>query len=123
VDAAPPVMLIQGQKVDSKEEYWVSQSLEKYGWEYAYQVPINGGSEISGGFKIDFVVITVPLFTPLEIQSDYWHPGARSDRDRLKELFIATQMKNYFPLKELWGNVLTDPDATDQAVLHMFGRR
>ena len=120
---APVRAVIQGRVVDSKEEVFVATSLTKYGWEFFYQFPINGGNEISGGWIVDFLVYTVPLSTPLETMESWWHSGARHEADTLKRIFLATRLKEYMPLQEIWAKDLTDQEACDAEIYRMFGRR
>lgn len=116
-------VVIQGKTVDSKEEVMVASSLGKFGHTYVYQQPINGGNMVAGGFTLDFLVTSsVPLPTPLEVQSEHWHSGAQSDRDTLKKLFLTANLKGYAELQEIWAEQLIDQNACDQEILKMFGR-
>jgi hypothetical protein len=121
--ALPEVMTVQGRVVDSKEEYWVSRSLLKYGWNFGYQVAFFGGWQTSGGFVVDFIVETVPLPTPLWVNGEYWHSGAQAERDRLNQLLLQSRVKGYLEAKTVWGEDLTDQDETDKTILRLFGRR
>jgi len=119
----PGLMLVLGQPVDSKEEYFVSISLIKYGWVFDYQVPFFGGKNKSGGFVMDFIVHTVPKFTPLQVNGEYWHSGAQADRDKLNDALLHSRLRGqYMETVTLWGSQLTDQDETDKAILEKVGR-
>lgn len=119
---SPAPVIIQGHVVASKEEIYVATALQRYGWDYIYQQPFFGGWQVSGGFSADFIVITVPLPTPLWVNGEYWHSGAQAERDRLNQALLQSRVKGYLPAQTLWGEQLEDQDAADQAILKMFGR-
>lgn len=92
---------IQGQKASSYE-YNVARALENLGYEYYFQYPIYGGREKPGGQVIDFIIYTTPLYTPLEVNGNYWH------KDALFELKQEIAVNDYFwgrmnKLEILWG--------------------
>lgn len=73
--AAPPdepIGLIQGQAPGSKNEWFVSQALDKLGYYYFYQFAIQGGRGARGGQVIDFLVKTAS-WTPVFVNGAYWH--------------------------------------------------
>lgn len=120
----PEIMMVKGRVVDSKEEWFVSNSLTKYGWEFIYQQPYFGGWMVSGGFVVDFLVITVPLPTPLWVNGEYWHSGVQAERDALHQTLLQSRLRGqYLPAKTLWAEDLSDQDESDKSVLAMFGRQ
>jgi hypothetical protein len=104
--------LIQGQVPDSKEEWWISKGLERLGMGYAYQYPVNGGRQ-RGGYMIDFVVFTVPLWTMVEPIGNHWHTGELGADDKKRQADIENLMQDTcrIPLVNLWIPDMIDEDA------------
>lgn len=75
----PPVMVIQGQPVGSKEEYYTGKALDILGYKYDYQHAVNYGRSRRGGQVLDFLVYTPITWTDLEVNGTYWHTGHRND--------------------------------------------
>jgi hypothetical protein len=115
--------IIQGKVCTSTGELNVATSLEKYGWEFFYQLPLFGGRQQSGGFVVDFLVYTIPLETPLSVKGEYWHRGEQSDRDALLVALLETRFHGrYRPMLEvMWADVDT-PEESDHTILKLFGR-
>lgn len=76
---------IQGKKVQSKEEARSCLALDFLGLEYIYQYEFAGGTRVRGGQQIDILAKTVPLWTPIYIQSKYWHGTTFADTDTMKQ--------------------------------------
>jgi hypothetical protein len=77
----PEEKSIQGSKA-SDIEWNTAVALDKLGLPYLYQYELGGGRVFRGGMVLDFLVITTPLSTPLDIRGDYWHqPQQRVDDD------------------------------------------
>lgn len=91
-----PPFFIRGRKAGSRDEWWVSQALEKIekqtGWTWEYQVPVYGGRQRRGGNVIDFLVHTPGRYTALDPMGRYWHTGAREDQ---LEMETVTRRKNW----------------------------
>jgi hypothetical protein len=115
-------VLIQGKEA-TDIEYRVAVSLSKYKWNFEFQVPYLGGREIMGGQVVDFVVLTLPLPTPLWVQGEYWHETAVTDRDKLNREFMFAQMHGTFaPPIILWGIDLETQEESDETILKTLGR-
>lgn len=112
-DEAPG--LIQGQQADSKEEWMVAKALNRIGISYDYQYPVNGGNT-RGGYKIDFVVHTVPLATMVEPIGNHWHTGELGADDRKRQADIEDSMRDLCrtPILLLWIPDLLDDETTYQ---------
>ena len=76
--------LIHGQKAGSKPEWNVAIALVRLGWSFDYQLSYFGGRTIAGGMVLDFLVSTLPDPTPIFVQGEYWHSGARQEVDALQ---------------------------------------
>ena len=111
--------LIQGKVADSKQEWWVAQALERLKLNYIYQYPINGGST-RGGYKVDFVVLTVPLATMVEPIGDHWHTGELGADDRKRQVDVENAMRDIArtPILNLW-----IPDLLDRETVFLKLRR
>jgi len=81
----PPLTPIQGMMPASRPEWRVAMALNKLKIEYDYQYSYNGGRRTAGGQVIDFMAYTAPLPTPIYVQGDYWHRGAKSSEDSYKQ--------------------------------------
>jgi hypothetical protein len=112
--------LIQGLVPDSAEEWRVSLSLDKYGWEYIYQASVNGGRNMRGGQVIDFLVETAPKQTALYIQGEYWHGSKQENKDELLQAYAFGPLQLLVEI--LTGDQLETQEESDAAVLELFGR-
>jgi len=63
-------------------EWRVALALEKLHLHYIYQYALMGGRTTRGGIVLDFLVLTQPLSTPLDVRGEYWHqPKHRIEDD------------------------------------------
>lgn len=83
--------LIQGQIPMSKEEWWVSQWLDRREYDYKYQHVIFAGADHF--YKLDFLVYTVPLYTMVEPLGNHWHTDRLGQDDRKRQLEIESVMR------------------------------
>jgi hypothetical protein len=99
---------IQGRSVGSKEEARAVLALEYYGTDYIYHYEFNGGTGVRGGQEIDILAKTVPLWTPIYIQSGYWHGPTQKYEDQIKMREFKKATRAYFrdPI-EIWDYELT----------------
>ena len=70
-------------------EYFVAIALEKLHLPFIFQYELMGGRTKRGGIVLDFLVLTDPLSTPLDIRGDYWHQPKHKIED---DLGIALMM-------------------------------
>jgi len=64
--------------------------LEKLNLPYLFQYELLGGRVFRGGIVLDFLVLTSPLSTPLDIRGNYWHqPKQRVDDDLALAVLMA----------------------------------
>jgi hypothetical protein len=116
-------VVIHGIVSQSKYENNFAASLEKYEWQYDYQIPLFGGRNVVGGTVLDFLVYTVPLPTPVYIDAEYWHSGTRSEKDKVLEAMIAARLRKYYQMPRRFGDAeVGTPEAADRTVLREFGR-
>jgi hypothetical protein len=99
----------------SSYEYNVAWAAEKIGIEFDYQVPIDGGRWKPGGQVLDFDFHTTPLWTPVEVNGDYWH------RDALTELRLEMAINDYFAgrrnkLEIMWQSDCDTPEHARQSL-------
>jgi len=87
---------IQGRPPGSKEESRVSLALDYFGTDYIYQYQFNGGNQVRGGQLIDFIAKTQPLWTPIYIQSSYWHGPTKKYADTIKQREFMKATRGYF---------------------------
>ncbi len=77
----PEDYTVQGSKA-TDIEWRVAVVLERLGLNFKFQYSLQGGRTARGGIVLDFLVLTDPLRTPLDIRGDYWHqPNQRVDDD------------------------------------------
>ena len=106
-----PIGLIQGQVPDSKQEWWIARALDRLHMSYTYQYPVNGGRQ-RGGYMIDFVIHTVPLWTMVEPIGNHWHTGELGADDKKRQADIEDLMRDVCksPIVLLWIPDLLDED-------------
>lgn len=116
-----PIGLIQGQVPDSKQEWWISRALDRLKLSYTYQYPVNGGRQ-RGGYIIDFVVHTVPLWTMIEPIGNHWHTGELGADDKKRQADVEDIMKDVarIPMTNLWIPDLLDPETVFQRIVREF---
>jgi len=116
---------LMGIPVRSKEEARVGVGLGFLGWYFNYQVRIFGGADFRGGQIIDFLVFTVPLPTPLYVQSVYWHGPTmvRGDKDKLNQARVRRAMSGaWLDPREIWDYEATSVEHAVSTLRSMFGR-
>jgi len=87
---------IQGKTAGSKLEARVALALEYYDIDYIYQYNFNGGNQIRGGQVIDFIAKTVPIWTPIYVQGEYWHSKKQEYEDTIKIREFARATRSVF---------------------------
>ncbi len=117
---AEAIGLIQGVVPDSVEEWRVANSLTKFGWEFQYQVSVNGGRNLRGGQVIDFLVETAPKQTALYIQGDYWHGSAQQTKDELLQAYAFGPLQ--LLVEVVTGDQLETQEESDETISQLFGR-
>ena len=116
-------VLIHGIVSTSKYENNYAQALEKYKWEFEYQVSLFGGRNVAGGTVVDFIVYSVPLPTPVYVGAEYWHTGERAEREKALDALIAARLRKYYQVPIRLGSIdVATPEDADRAVLRDFGR-
>ena len=72
---------IQGS--DATDIEWrVALALTKLKIPYMFQYALMGGRSTRGGIVLDFLALTDPLSTPIDVRGSYWHqPQQRVDDD------------------------------------------
>ena len=72
---------IAGSKA-SDIEWRVAVALERLHLHFIFQYALMGGRTKRGGIVLDFLVLTDPLSTPLDIRGQFWHqPKQRIEDD------------------------------------------
>lgn len=105
------IYVIQGKKATSYE-FNVSVALDEKGLEYEFQVEFYQGKRVTGGFVIDFLVMTKPEPTPVFVNGEFWH------RDKERDLLQTVALKElgYTRVVSFWGVDCSDIDAARIAV-------
>lgn len=115
--------LINGRAPGSSYEWRVAVSLWKYKWAFEYQVSYFGGRSLRGGQVIDFLVLTVPLPTPLYVYGEYWHSSVQSEKDKLQRALLTNYLHGQIAEPViLYGAALHSQETTDEAIYQIFGR-
>lgn len=93
---------IQGHDPGSKEEWRFAKALDYLGVYYVYQYAI-WDYPFYGSQKIDFLVFTPVLPTPVFIQGTYWHTGKYAEQTKynLQKVADAFRGQFYDPI-EIW---------------------
>jgi hypothetical protein len=79
-------------KSATKPEYFVALALERLKIEYVFQYIIGGGRRTAGGYVLDFLALTVPLFTPIQVYGEYWHNRKAHDKDKLQLALLQSYL-------------------------------
>ena len=114
---------LQGIPVGSLNEYNVGRGLTRARHEYVYQYRLEGARGVVGDFRIDFLVLsTVPLATPLEVFSEYWHRGELKPADefRLRQIEAAL-MGEADETVIFWGNESETEEEAYRTVIEKLG--
>lgn len=106
----PDEYTIYDQKA-SEYEYYVAAALEQLDLEFYFQINILGGRKARGGFVVDFLVLTVPLPTPMWVHGEYWHKGKQKTEDAYQLATINYMMRGKMNLAiVLFGEDLQTPE-------------
>lgn len=104
------------KKATSNEKY-VADALDKFGFEYTFQMGVGGGKAVSGGIVLDFLVETVPQPTPIWVHGEYWHTGPKKAADVRAMQMVEDFGKGAYRLGvEIWGHESNSPEAAEIAV-------
>jgi hypothetical protein len=89
----------------SNNEYYVAKALDELGYAYSFQVSIAGGRTLAFGIVLDFLVETVPEYTPLYVHGEYWHSGEKRAKDLRDQETVNEYMGGEImePV-EIWGD-------------------
>lgn len=116
---------VQGRPVGSKEEARVSVALGFLQIPFIYQYEVFGGRDRRGGLILDWLVLTVPMPTPLLLQSTYWHGPARQrgPKDEFAQSKIRRLMPGWADPKEIWDRQVPTVWDAIKVCRQLFGRR
>lgn len=91
-------------KAASSYEYNFARAQDYYEIDYLFQVDYWGGRRFRGGMVLDFLSFTVPLYTPVFINSEYWHSGKQQEVDFLQQILLNSIFRGRLrPALVLWG--------------------
>lgn len=79
----PEEKSIQGSKA-TDIEWNVSIALTKLDIPFMFQFQLGGGRTTRGGMVLDFLALTSPLSTPMDIRGNYWHQPQQRVEDDLQ---------------------------------------
>lgn len=106
----PETYTVLDQKA-SEYEYYVALALEHLDLEYYFQINILGGRKTRGGFVVDFLILTVPLPTPMWVHGEYWHRGKQKTEDAYQLAMLNSLMRGRMnPAIVLFGEDLQTPE-------------
>jgi hypothetical protein len=113
--------LIQGMTPDSKEEWWVSQWLDRKHLQYAYQYRVFGGGP-EYFYNLDFLVYTRPLATMLEPLGNHWHTDQLGQDDRKRQLEIEDVMRDIakIPIQFITVDEMINRESVEAALERIF---
>ena len=113
--------VIQGKPVDSVEEARVAVALEILGWRFVFHKAYYGGRSTAGGIIVDFLILTPGAYTPLLVQSRYWH----SIRDRRAKDFYQisrlSRIPNLAAPLEIWDYEIKTVQQTIRVLMNRLG--
>jgi len=86
---------INGKRAGSRLEWNVARALWKLGWDFDFQFPVMGGRERRGGFMLDFLVHTIPCWTPMPVNGRHWHKDVIADQFENAQVEAALRRYGY----------------------------
>lgn len=112
---------IQGIVPDSKEEWWAALWLQRKHYSFQYQYVVNPGAA-RGFYRIDFLVLTRPLATMVELNGGHWHDGELGQDDRLRQIIIEDAMRDIARIPEqiIWADDMLNREALEAALERIF---
>jgi hypothetical protein len=91
-------------KSASSYEYNFARALDYWRLDFLFQVNYWGGRRFRGGLVLDFLVFTVPQYTPVWVNGEYWHSGGRKEVDFLQQIMLNSIFRGRLrPALVLWG--------------------
>jgi len=117
--------LIHGRTPDSSYEYNIAQALDKYGWEYYYQLAVFGGTDVRGGQKLDFLVFSRPFATALSVIGGYWHRDGQKEQMKNTQMIQGLRAMGYHVANEVlsaFDEHAATPDDAAAFIYKHFGR-
>ena len=117
--------LIHGRKPGSSYEWNISQALDKYGWEYYYQLAVLGGNDVRGGQTLDFLVFSHPLATALSVIGGYWHRNSQKEQMKDTQLIQGLRSRGYHVNNEVahaFDENASTPEDAEAYIYKTFGR-
>ncbi len=79
----PEEKTIQGS--DATDIEWnVSIALTRLDIPFMFQFQLGGGRTTRGGMVLDFLALTTPLSTPIDVRGNYWHQPQQRVEDDLQ---------------------------------------
>lgn len=111
--------VIQGEPVDSINEWNVALALDKLNLEYDFQY-YWGGTGVRGSQIIDFLVYTIPRPTPVFVHGEHWHTGLRGKQEDFKMADINSKMRGvWMEAVVIWG----EESETEERALEVVRER
>lgn len=111
----PPKPLVQGQTA-TLPEYNFAQALDRLNlpYQFQYQLGIPG---TRGSVRLDFVVYTVPMPTPVFVQGTHWHTGEYASETQLDLERARSMTKTWAAVPvEFWEDDLQTVDDAIKAI-------
>jgi hypothetical protein len=106
----PEDKTIQGSQATSIE-YHVAIALDRLEIPYLFQFEIGGGRVFRGGMVLDFLALTTPLSTPIDVRGEYWHQPRQRIEDDLQLALMNHYGRGYFAQPVvLYGASLQTPE-------------
>lgn len=113
-ETAGRYLTVQGSHA-SQNEYNVAVALERLGLEFIFQYDILGGRRLRGGAVIDFLVLTIPLPTPVFVNGDYWHSDATQEFYQ-KSMVDQALRGQANPVVVMWGHETDTVEAATSVI-------
>jgi hypothetical protein len=105
---------IQGRSPGSKEEWWVAQALWRLEIPFIYQYEFFGGRSLRRGQVLDFLVLSKPTSTGIQVFGEYWHQGYLGSEDEFNLVRLEHELQGRVVV--LWGEDLPNKEAAYEKV-------
>jgi hypothetical protein len=113
----PQIMTVQGQQVDSINEWNLARAFDAEKIPYIFQYEVFGGN-VRGGAIIDFLVQLPPMPTPVELKGSYWHESGRRSYDDILRDDQVENIPGFAPMV-----VFTDEETATVEIARQYVRQ
>ena len=114
---------VNGLKASDIEERFAI-ALRKKGKDFAFRVPVISPRHMLGQLELDFLIMDVPFYYPVQIDGSYAHKNeSKQQEDMKKDILVEAYLKKQFnvmPIKRIKGIELETQEQANLKVEDML---